>query len=72
MAFSEKGPTAMLRVETEVVAEPHVVRLKTSPRVMVDAPEPGTYRDEFTGRLRRQRRKSEWWGSLLDRHRRDG
>lgn len=44
-----------------------VVRLEKSSRQFVDAPEPGTYRDPITGRLYRQRPRSEWWGKLLDR-----
>lgn len=51
---------------------PEVVRLPKPDGLLVDAPEPGTYRDPFTGKLKRQRKRqgSEWWGTLLDRVRR--
>ncbi|POR42692.1 hypothetical protein [Methylobacterium sp. V23] len=48
---------------------PKVVRIPKAERLFVDAPEPGTYRDPFTGKLMRLRKRqgSEWWGTLLDR-----
>ena len=49
---------------------PEVVHVPKPEREFVDAPEPGTYRDPITGRLYRQRLRSEWWGNLLDRIRR--
>jgi len=49
--------------------EPGVVRVPKPERQFVDAPEPGTYRDPFDGKLKRQRKRqgSEWWGDLLER-----
>ncbi|MCJ2035763.1 hypothetical protein [Methylobacterium sp. J-068] len=52
---------------------PEAVRIPDGKREFVEAPEPGTYHDPFTGKLKRQRPPANgtwWWGDLLDRVRR--
>lgn len=67
MAVEDEAPVE--RVYLRGDASGTVLVTKPS-RSVVDAPEPGTYRDPFTGKLRWEREKSKWWGNLLDRYQR--
>lgn len=55
-------PTTQWVEVVSLVAEPrHVVVPKSKQRQWVDAPEPGTHLDPFTGRLKRTRPGRRWW-----------